>query len=75
MHAWLKKSANKKIIILSENKLLACRPTKNNDVCFGTKQTRGGKINPWRYVRDLVQPEDFVVVKVDIDTPKIEAEL
>ena len=23
----------------------------------------------------MVQPEDFVVVKVDIDTPKIEAEL
>lgn len=39
------------------------------------EDAKGGKNNPWRYVRDLVQPEDFVVVKVDIDTPKIEAEL
>ena len=36
---------------------------------------QGGKNNPWRYVRDLVRPEDFVVVKVDIDSPKIEGEL
>ena len=34
-----------------------------------------GKNNPWRYVRDLTRPEDFVVVKIDIDTPDIEIEL
>ena len=37
--------------------------------------TQGGKNNPWRYIRDLVRPEDFCVVKVDIDTPEIEIEL
>jgi len=39
------------------------------------EDTKGGKNNPWRYVRDLARPEDFVVVKIDIDTPKIEIEL
>ena len=29
--------------------------------------TQGGKNNPWRYIRDLVRPEDFCVVKVDIE--------
>ena len=39
------------------------------------EDTKGGKNNPWRYVRDLTRPEDFVVVKIDIDTPNIEIEL
>ena len=31
--------------------------------------------NPWRYIRELTMPEDFVVVKLDIDAPATEAEL
>ena len=32
-------------------------------------------MNPWRYIRSLARREDFVVVKLDIDTPAVEIEL
>merc|ERR1712232_720012 len=31
--------------------------------------------NPWRYVLDLVQPGDYVLAKLDIDTPSVEMPL
>lgn len=36
---------------------------------------RGDPDNPWTFVRNIAQPEDFVVVKIDIDTPKVEIQL
>ena len=39
------------------------------------EDTKGGKNNPWRYIRALARPTDFVVVKLDIDTPQVEIEL
>ena len=31
--------------------------------------------NPWTFVREIAKAEDFVAVKIDIDTPEIEIEL
>ena len=31
--------------------------------------------HPWNYIRSLSYPEDYVVVKLDIDTPAVEIEL
>lgn len=33
---------------------------------------RGHPDNPWTFVRAIAKKEDFVVVKIDIDTPKVE---
>ena len=35
----------------------------------------GSVFNPWTHVRALAEPGDFVVVKLDIDSPDIENEL
>eukprot|EP01138_Halocafeteria_seosinensis_P016259 gb/GECG01016589.1/.p1 GENE.gb/GECG01016589.1/~~gb/GECG01016589.1/.p1 ORF type:complete len:105 (+),score=12.11 gb/GECG01016589.1/:1-315(+) len=35
----------------------------------------GAVTNPWTWVKELVKPEDFVVVKLDIDTPSVELPL
>eukprot|EP01138_Halocafeteria_seosinensis_P016260 gb/GECG01016590.1/.p1 GENE.gb/GECG01016590.1/~~gb/GECG01016590.1/.p1 ORF type:complete len:157 (+),score=11.98 gb/GECG01016590.1/:1-471(+) len=37
--------------------------------------TVGAATNPWTWVKELVKPEDFVVVKLDIDTPSVELPL
>ena len=35
----------------------------------------GDALNPWTLLRQVAIPEDFVVVKLDIDTPAVEMEL
>ena len=36
---------------------------------------KGHPDNPWTFVREIANKEDFIVVKIDIDTPKVEIEL
>jgi len=39
------------------------------------RSKKGHPDNPWTYVREIAKSEDFVVVKIDIDTPLVEIEL
>ncbi len=34
-----------------------------------------GKFNPWNILKSIAKPEDYVIIKLDIDTPKLENEL
>lgn len=34
-----------------------------------------GKLNPWNILKILADPQDFVIIKIDIDTPTIENKL
>jgi hypothetical protein len=34
-----------------------------------------GKYNPWNILKSAAKPEDYVIIKLDIDTPTIESEL
>ena len=42
---------------------------------FGVSARRGAADNPWVLLRAEARPADFVVVKVDIDTPGVEQQL
>lgn len=39
------------------------------------RSKKGHPDNPWTFVREIAKTEDFVVVKIDIDTPVVEIEL
>jgi len=41
----------------------------------GVSTEHGNMFNPWTVVRENYKPEDFVVVKLDIDTPSVELPL
>jgi hypothetical protein len=34
-----------------------------------------GKFNPWNILKSIAKPEDYVIIKLDIDTPEIEGPL
>jgi hypothetical protein len=41
-------------------------------VNLGVEAAVGGKLNPWMWLESMANPEDHVVIKLDIDTPHIE---
>ena len=34
-----------------------------------------GKLNPWNILKTIAKPEDYVIIKLDIDTPRLEMSL
>ena len=58
-----------------QSKLPPAWETSYHWINVGVDSTVGSKLNPFTMIKEHFQPEDFIVVKLDIDTPSVELPL